>query len=77
MAVVASPIALRIAMNVIVRAAPARATTVPASGSAISDPAAIDSSSSPRLPGLSSRPSRTCGMRDAQLAKMKPAPKKT
>ena len=35
------------------------------------------SSSRPSSPGLSFRPSRTCGMRDAQLANAKPAPKKT
>ena len=64
-------------MTVIVRAAPSLATTVPASGKATSEPAAMDSSSRPRLPGLSFRPSRTCGMRDAQLANAKPAPKKT
>ena len=72
-----SPPALTTAISVIVRDAPSRATTVPASGRAISEPAAIESSSSPRLAGLSRSPSRTCGMRDAQLAKAKPAPKKT
>ena len=39
------------AMTVIVRAAPSRATTIPASGSATSEPAAIASSSRPRLSG--------------------------
>ena len=40
-------------------------------------PAAIASSRRPRLAGLRSRPSRTCGMRDAQLANAKPEPMKT
>ena len=41
------------------------------------EPAAIASSRKPRLAGRRCRPSRTCGMRDAQLEKMKPEPMKT
>ena len=46
----------------------------PASGSAISEPTAIASSSSPSSAELSSSWSRTCGIRDAQLAKANPEP---
>jgi hypothetical protein len=47
-------------------------TTGPDSGSAVTDPAATASSSSPSCDGLSSSRSLTCGIRVAQLAKAKP-----
>ena len=51
--------------------------TTPASGIEISEPIAIASSTSPSRCGLSSSPSRTCGIRDAQVANMKPLRMKT
>ena len=56
----------------IVHAAPRREITTPASGIEISDPIAIAKSTSPSCCGLSSSPSRTCGIREAQLANAKP-----
>ena len=64
------------AIAVTVRREPSRCTMSPASGSAISEPAAIASSTRPSSAELRSRSSRTCGMRDAQLAKAKPEPMK-
>jgi len=55
-----------------VRASPSRVMTSPDSGVAIVEPAAMHSRTSPSTPGVTRRPSRTCGMRAAQLAKMKP-----
>jgi hypothetical protein len=45
-------------------------------GSDTSEPSAMDSSSRPRAEGWRWRRSRTCGMREAQLAKAKPEPAK-
>ena len=47
-------------------------TIRPASGSAISEPTAIASSTRPSSAELRCSPSRTCGIREAQLAKAKP-----
>ena len=58
------------------RAVPIRVTSTPASGSATSEPSATASSTSPRVDGDACRASRTCGIRDAQLAKPKPLPMK-
>ena len=41
------------------------------------EPTAADSSTSPRTPGPTPSSARTWGIREAQLAKMNPAPKKT
>ena len=60
-----------------VRAAPNRATTRPASGSDSDRAGAIASSTRPSSPGSARSPSRTCGMRDAQLANAKPLRMKT
>jgi hypothetical protein len=46
----------------------------PASNSAVTDPAARVSSTSPSSAEVRSSRSRTCGIRDAQLAKAKPQP---
>jgi hypothetical protein len=51
--------------------------TTPASGIETSEPIAIANSTSPSCCGLSSRPSRTCGIREAQLANAKPLRMKT
>ena len=65
------------AMTATVRAVPSRATTTPASGIETTDPTAAASSTRPRPRGDSDSASRTCGMRDAQLAKVKPLRMKT
>src|SRR3954466_749469 len=51
-----------------------RLTRAPDSGIAMTEPAAIESSTRPSSDALSPRWVRTCGMREAQLAKAKPAP---
>ncbi len=66
------PTARIIDIALIVRAAPSLEITTPASGIEISEPIAIASRSRPSCCGLSSSPSRTCGIRDAQLANAKP-----
>jgi hypothetical protein len=49
------------------------ATIWPASGSETTEPAAIASRTRPRWARLRPRPSRTCGMRAAQLEPAKPS----
>ena len=67
-----SPSARTIDIARIVHAAPSLEITIPASGIETSDPIAIASSTRPSCCGLSSSPSRTCGIREAQLANAKP-----
>jgi hypothetical protein len=55
-----------------VRESPSHVMTSPDSGVAIVEPAAVHSRMSPSTPGEIRSPSRTCGMRAAQLAKMNP-----
>jgi hypothetical protein len=55
-----------------VRREPKRVTIGPDSGSPMTEPAAIASSSSPSCEGSSPRRSLTCGIREAQLANPKP-----
>ena len=55
-----------------VRESPSQVMTSPDSGVAMVEPAATDSRMSPSAPGETRSPSRTCGMRAAQLAKIKP-----
>src|SRR3954470_8435503 len=55
-----------------VRREPRRWTAGPASGRARSEPTAIAKSTSPSSAGERPRRSRTCGMREGQLAKAKP-----
>ena len=76
-AAVAMPTAATTVMIATVRAGPSRATTTPASGIDTSDPIAIASSTRPRPRGESPSASRTCGMRDAQLANANPLKMKT
>ena len=59
-------------MMVIVAVAPMRVTMMPASGSEITEPTAIESSTRPRLPGSRASACLTWGMRAAQLANAKP-----
>ena len=61
-------------MAVTVRREPNRLTTTPAMSSAVIEPAAMVSRTSPSVAGARCRPSRTCGMREAQLANAKPQP---
>jgi hypothetical protein len=70
----ASATASSTAIEVTVRREPKRAMSGPDAGSATTDPAAMDSSTSPSSEGPRSRWLRTCGMREAQLAKAKPEP---
>ena len=77
MPAVTRPAAAINAITVIVRAAPRRETTRPASGIEMTDPIAIASSTRPSWRGESSRLSRTCGIREAQLANAKPLRMKT
>ena len=51
--------------------------TTPASGIETSEPIAIASRTRPSRCGFSSSPSRTCGIREAQLANMNPLRMKT
>ena len=74
---VASPAAASSAIALTVRAVPSRPTTRPDRGIEVTDPTAIARSTSPRLRGVSSSASRTCGIRDAQLANAKPLRMKT
>ncbi len=60
------------AMAATVRRELNRCTIVPLSGRASSEPTAMDSSISPRSAGVRWRRSRTCGIREAQLAKTNP-----
>jgi hypothetical protein len=69
---VASPAAAAKAITATVRAVPSRPTTRPDSGIEMTDPTAIARSTSPSVRGVSSSASRTCGIRDAQLANAKP-----
>ena len=55
-----------------VRESPSHVMTSPDSGVAIVEPTAVHSRISPSTPGETRSPSRTCGMRAAQLAKMNP-----
>src|SRR6476646_7572399 len=71
------PTAATTVMIATVRAGPSRATTTPASGIDTTDPIAIASSTRPRPRGESPSASRTCGMRDAQLANANPLKMKT
>ena len=68
----ASPAAATRDITPTVRAVPSRPTIRPDSGIELTDPTAIASSTSPSDRGVSSSASRTCGIRDAQLAKAKP-----
>jgi hypothetical protein len=65
------------AMSAIVRAVPSRPTTTPESGIELTDPTAMASSTRPSERGDSSSASRTCGIRDAQLANANPLRMKT
>ena len=62
-------------MIAVQRAAPIRLTTIPASGIAIMAPAATASRIRPSWDGDADSASRICGIRDAQLAKLKPLPR--
>jgi hypothetical protein len=62
------------AIAVTVRREPKWVTTCPASGSDTIEPAAMASSTKPSRDGVSSRPSRTCGIRDAHDDIAKPEP---
>ena len=75
-ATTASPTATQQAITVTVRAVPSRVTTTPASGSATREPRATASSTSPSVDGDACSASRSCGMREAQVAKPNPAPMK-
>ncbi len=59
-------------MAVAVRREPQRATIVPDSGSATTEPSAMASSSRPSADGSSPSRALTWGMREAQLAKPNP-----
>jgi hypothetical protein len=76
-ATVARPMARVVAMTATVRASPNRLTTRPDSGMAMTDPTAMHQRSSPSCAGVTSRRSRTWGIRDAQLAKARPLPMNT
>ena len=76
MATVASPTPSTTAMAATVRREPMRAMTGPDNGRARTEPAAMVTSSRPSSDGSSCSRSRTCGMREAQLAKAKPEPVK-
>jgi hypothetical protein len=75
-AAIARPRPSSTAIAMTVRDEPIRVTTGPESGSASSEPAAIASSTRPSAPESSPRLSRTCGIRDAQLANANPDPAK-
>lgn len=60
-----------------VRDSPSREMTSPDRGVATVEPAAMHSRTSPSTPGVTRSASRTAGIRAAQLAKAKPAQKKT
>jgi hypothetical protein len=59
-------------MTAIVRAVPSRPTITPDSGIDVTEPTAAANSTSPSARGDRPRASRTCGIRDAQLANAKP-----
>ena len=72
-ATIASATAVVSAMAPIVRREPKRLTIVPARGNESNEPAAIASNTRPSSAGRRCSRSRTCGMRDAQLANANPA----
>ena len=74
---VASPTAATSDIAPTVRAVPIRWTTTPDSGIESTEPAAMASSTSPRLLGDSCSTSRMLGIRDAQLANANPLRMKT
>ncbi len=60
-----------------VRVSPSQLMTSPDSGVAMTAPTAMHSKMSPSTPGVTRSSLRTCGIREAQLAKMNPALMKT